>query len=231
MALDLAKPVGPLPLGAWAVVIAGGLYIGYTARNGSANTEPVGYVDTSSDAGVGMGGSGEWTNLSPPSVTDTNSVPTTNEEWAVMAIDWLIGQGYPPDISTNAITKALDPIGGRANRLTVQEYSLWRVALRHFGSPPTSVVVKPPHSLPPPITPPKQPPRRGITYHMIKPGETLKSVSDKYSASWQEVKAANTQGVKRADGSNGFIPKQWLGVHPLTQFIGRRLIIPQHKTR
>jgi hypothetical protein len=52
--LDLSKQVGPLPLGAWLAVVAGGLGIAwYTRRNTTADPAPV--VDTSGINGVGDG--------------------------------------------------------------------------------------------------------------------------------------------------------------------------------
>jgi len=39
--LDLGRQVGPLPLGAWLAVVAGGLFIGWQARKGGAGSSPL----------------------------------------------------------------------------------------------------------------------------------------------------------------------------------------------
>ncbi len=52
--LDLGKQIGPLPLGAWIVVVGGGLGIALYTRRMGQSSEPV--IDTSPDPGVGEGG-------------------------------------------------------------------------------------------------------------------------------------------------------------------------------
>lgn len=150
MALDLSKEVGPLPLGAWIAVVAGGLGIALWSRNqGDTGVEIA--EDTGSQEGVGTGEVGGWTETEPKPDTGPLTI-SNNDEWGNQAIAWLIAQGYDPAWSYSAITKALN--GGRGeNKLSVREYSLWKLALRKFGPPPYPVTVPPPGPLPPPNPP------------------------------------------------------------------------------
>lgn len=157
--MDLGKQVGPLPLGAWVAVVAGGLGIAVWSRNKSSGP-PVEVVDTGGQAGVGEGAATPgWIQTKPPSETDQPIGYDTNEAWGRAAINWLIAQGYPPGLASSAITKALaggEDISG--NKMSVQEWSLWTLALTKFGSPPQPVNVAPPTSTPGPVTPTPDPP-------------------------------------------------------------------------
>ena len=65
MALNLAKQVGPLPLGAWVIVVGGGLGIAWWSRRNSA-AEPVYVEDGSGTSGVGVGGGAVgWSPVAP----------------------------------------------------------------------------------------------------------------------------------------------------------------------
>jgi hypothetical protein len=164
MALDLGKEIGPLPLGAWIAVIAGGLGIAVWSKNSAptaaagGGTGPTVVEDIGSPAGVGDGSVGGWLPTNP--VTSPTGTPeiTTNEQWGNQAINWLIAQGYEPTWCYSAITKAL--LGGVGdNALSAREYVLWGLALARFGAPPTAVSVPPPGALPPPpgLPPPTDP--------------------------------------------------------------------------
>ena len=154
--IDFGKQVGPLPLGAWVAVIAGGLGIALYSRNSGTVEAPVSVVeDTGGTAGVGTGDVGGWTVTQPPTATPDpgTSAPTTNDEWGNKAINYLIAQNYEPSWSYSAITKAL--AGGTGdNMLSVREYALWNVALRALGAPPYPVSIPPPSPLPQPQPPP-----------------------------------------------------------------------------
>jgi hypothetical protein len=161
MAIDFGKMIGPLPLGAWLVVLAGGAVVAiYTYQ--STTGEPEIVDDASGDAGVGMGG-GQY-EYTPPVPRDDGVAPkpTTNTEWGVQAITWLIAQGNPPGAVTNAITKAL--AGGTGdNALNAQEYALWQLALKQFGPPPDPVTVPAPGTGGPTTPPPPRPVPEGPT--------------------------------------------------------------------
>lgn len=212
--MDLGKQVGPLPLGAWVAVVAGGLGIALWSKNNSASDTPVITEDTSGDAGVGTGGSDQWTNLDVPTTdtTDTAIVYQTNEAWGQAAVNWLIAQGYASAISNSAITKAL--AGGtdiNGNKMSVQEWTLWGIALGHMGSPPYPVSVSPPVSVPGPVdtgtatpvptpvtpkptptpvpTTPKPPTNKIPAHHTVKAvrGDSISKIGARYGKSWQTV--------------------------------------------
>jgi hypothetical protein len=149
---DLGKQIGPLPLGAWIAVVAGGLGIAYYGRrSGSqAAVTDAGVVDdTGTPDGTADGSVGGWTPTTPTGTTTDPGAPTDNDQWGNLAINYLISQGYDPAWSFSAITKALD--GGRgSSKLSVREYALWRAALRHLGAPPIPVIVPAPGGLPGP---------------------------------------------------------------------------------
>ena len=157
--IDFGKQIGPLPLGAWIVVVGGGLGIALWSRQQNA-APPVEVVDTGGVPGVGDGGSGSWVDIGKPPTDSTSPIGyATNEAWGQAAINWLIAQGYAPGMASAAITKALaggEDISG--NKMSIQEWSLWTLALRQFGSPPQPVNVSPPSSVPGPVTPPTNPP-------------------------------------------------------------------------
>lgn len=239
MALDLAKQVGPLPLGAWIVVVGGGLglaYYGYRNQSGPAIVVP----DTSGDPGVGDGSTGGgWLPTNPPSNPGSvgPTVITTNEEWGVAAINWLIAQGYNPAVSDSAIRKYL---AGNDPKPSIQEYTLQGLALARFGSPPQPLppaVNNPPTSTPPPATPkpppaaPKPPPStkpQQFDYYVVKAwpakGSTLSGIAEiKYKRAnrWVDIYNANRKGRTRADGKPGMIS------NPNLIYAGWSLLIPR----
>lgn len=200
--LDLGKQVGPLPLGAWIVVVGGGLGIALWTRN-KGTADPVVTEDTSGDAGVGTGPG--WVAVPPPSGNPVGSdTPTyeTNEAWGTAAINWLIAQGYNAGLAVSAITKAL--AGGQdtsGNKMSIQEWTLWTLALTKMGSPPYPVNVSPPTTgvpgpggggNPPPGTnpPPGPPPSTKVpphTSYVVKHGDTLSGIAKKYGTTWQTI--------------------------------------------
>lgn len=151
MALDLGKQVGPLPLGAWVAVVAGGFGIAvYTKRNSGPPLAEV--VDnTSGDAGVGTGAVGGFLPTSPVPSTPTGAGPiTTNEEWAVNAERVLIGKNYPPTTVDSMVRKY---IAGATSTMGPAEFALLAVALADplIGPAPQPL---PPDGNPPVIAPP-----------------------------------------------------------------------------
>lgn len=220
MALDLGKQVGPLPLGAWIVVIGTGVGIAYWnyKNNPPAPTEDV--EDTSGVPGVGDGSVGGWTPTQPPAETvPPQTDPTTNEEWARRAINYLIAQNYDATLSDSAIRKY---IAGIAPSIT--ERALIGIALTRFGSPPqplppteepgpAPIIPKPPGSSPPvkpPPAPPKPPPvsKPHVRYYTVVSGDNLWNISKKYygnGALYGRIFNANRYGIRRADGTKGMI--------------------------
>ena len=211
--IDFGKQMGPLPLGAWIAVVGGGLAIAYWNRSNGASEEPEIVEDTGSPEGVGEGPG--WTAVPPPTTPTDSTSPeyASNEAWGQAAINWLIAQGYSPGISSSAITKALN--GGvdyDGKKMSIQEWSLWSLALTKFGSPPYPVNVAPPTSVPGPINPPTNPPTNRIPpYISVKAvrGDSISKIAAKYGKSWQTVwnfnlkyRPAATAAIMRARGPN-----------------------------
>lgn len=237
MGIDLGKQVGPLPLGAWIVVVGGGLGIAYW---GYRQQTPIEAIDTSGDPGVGDGSVGGWVPTSPGSGGNDDSVapkPTTNEEWAQQVINGMIARGYPPAQVDQAIRKYISGSG----TLSVSEWAIITVALSLYGSPPsplppreqnpttpTPTVPKPPAPVPtkPPVPKPpvpKPPARPAVRYYVVEKGDSLWKISVRYYRSgiyWGRIYNANRYGVRRADGTWGMIK------NPNLIYPNWRLIIP-----
>ena len=181
---DLGKMIGPLPLGAWVAVVGGGLGLMlYTRRQAAANTPTSPDAvpeDTGTTPGVGVGGSGQWTNVSPPAngSSDTNSAET-NDEWGVMSIAKMTGLGYPAGPVASGITKYLNQ-----GQLDAQEYSIVTETIRRFGVPPTLVPgpFGPGAVVPPPSGGSKRwpTPKAPFFQYTIQSGDTLAIIASHY---------------------------------------------------
>lgn len=231
--IDFGKQVGPLPLGAWVIVVGGGLGIAVWQRRSAATSDPTPVQDTSGDTGVGTGPGAVGITVPILPGTDTGAITyDTNEAWGQAAINWLIAQGYNPGVSSSAITKALN--GGTdvsGNKMSVQEWSLWSLALTHFGSPPYPVTVSPPTSVPGPVTkppspvplpspkppptkpkPPWRPPTEKVPpYHVVTAvhGDTISKIAGRSHKDWRTVwnfnlkyRSKATAAIMRARGPN-----------------------------
>jgi LysM repeat protein len=216
--MDLGKQVGPLPVGAWIAVVGGGLGLAlYTSRK-APSPDTGDTVDESGGTGEGPGLT--YVPIQGTENSDTGK-PTDNDEWGRMAIDGLIALGYPAGIVNSAITKGL--MGGSdydGNKMSIQEWSIWQIALQKFGSPPTPVNVPPPTSVPGPTLPPDNPPpnnppppKPGTTpphdVYVVKRGDTLSSIAKQYNTSWRVIwdfnlkyRSAATRAILKARGPN-----------------------------
>lgn len=146
----MGKQVGPLPVGAWVVVVAGGLGIAlYTRRQNAATPTEIG-VDTSGDAGVGTGAVGGFIPTSPQPGPTGTMTPTTNEDWAVNAERVLIAKNYPPTTVDSMVRKY---IAGVTSSLSPAEWSLLAIALADPAIGPVPQPI-PPDGNPPVVTPP-----------------------------------------------------------------------------
>lgn len=125
--IDLGKKAGPLPIGAWVVVVAGGLAIGWYFNRKSAQPNAV----QTTESGTGLGGQGFETVLPPE---DEPKPAETNEDWRKKVTNYLIGVGYPPDVADTAIRKYLT---GQA--LNAQEKAAVNDVLLKFGVPPEPI--------------------------------------------------------------------------------------------
>lgn len=241
MAIDLGKQIGPLPLGAWVAVVGGGLGLAFYAYR-TQNTAPTIVDDTSGQSGVGDGSVSSWVPTTPPTTAPggDDAKPTTNEAWAVQAINWLIAQGYDATTSDSAIRKY---IAGNDPGPSLQEYMLQGLALKHFGSPPQPL--PPPLTAPPTIPPPPPaptptptppppppapappPPAAQVRWYIVKPwpqkGSSLWTIAEIFygnGAQYPRIYNANRVGVTRPDGSKGMIS------NPNLIYTGWRLYIP-----
>lgn len=236
MAIDLKEQIGPLPLGAWIVVVAGGLGVAYYTRNASVGSTPEIVEDVSNPPGVGEGPG--WIAVPPPTTPPPGPAqPQTNEEWGRLAINWLIAQGYSPGESDAAIRNYLE-----VKALTNQQYALLQAALRQFGSPPIPLPSPPPPPVipapvtPPPTTPPatpkppttpKPPSKPALRYIVITPWptqlSTLWGIAAKYygkGSEWPRIYNVNRVGYTRPDGSKGWIS------NPNLIYAGRTVWVP-----
>lgn len=234
--IDLGKQVGPLPLGAWFAVVGTGLGIALYTRqqNAGGNSAPEVVEDTGSPDGVGEGPG--WIAVPPPTTAPNTTVAiTNNEEWSREAINRLIAQGYDPAVVYSGITKALSG-GTGENKMSIQEYALWRMALVSLGAPPVPINVPPPTSIPivkppvitkPPVVtkPPQVKPK--VKYATVAPwparNSTLSGLALTYYRNanrWHDIYNANRKGVRRADGTVGMIS------NPNKLQPGWKLVIP-----
>lgn len=211
----LSKQYGPLPLGAWIVVISGALGIAYYTRNFGTPKQTV--EDTSGVPGVGTGAQSLWiqSNAPPTEVADTKF--ETNEEWARAAINYLIAQGYDAALADTAVRKYLE-----SRALSLSELAMIRLALAKYGSPPVPLpnapelpsIPKPPDPPPPPPPPPPAPPPSNVSTRWVTvtpwPTKTstlwgIASLVYGSGAKWPTLYNANRVGVTRPDGSKGMI--------------------------
>lgn len=61
--------------------------------------------------------------------------PITNEQWARLSFDWLIGKGDDPTLVENALRKYLD-----GQPLSAQEEAVKNLAQQTFGAPPEGLI-------------------------------------------------------------------------------------------
>lgn len=147
--MDLGKTYGPLPMGAWVVLIGGGLGIAlYASRN---KGPAVAVEDASGVPGVGDGALSMWMQSAPPAGSDmvADDVFTTNEEWARACVNYLIAQGYDAALADTAVRKYL-----QSKKLTMSENALMKVALAKYGAPPVLLPEPPDLEQPPGPQPP-----------------------------------------------------------------------------
>lgn len=135
--IDLGKQAGPLPVGGWIIVVAGGLGIAYFINRGqaeSATQQPL------VDPGVGTGLIPAGAGFQPEE--GGQEPEQTNQQWGVQALNHLIGQGHDPATSDNAVRKYLS-----GEDLTLTENSLINLAILALGAPPDPL---PPVNVPEP---------------------------------------------------------------------------------
>lgn len=210
--LDLGKQVGPLPLGAWIAVVAGGLGLAFVINRNQANapaaTSPV-------DQSVGTGGGQVLSPDDPTVAPPTTPVEMDNEAWKRQGVNWLITQGQDPVAAELALRKYLD-----GQTLSVKERALVALVLAKFGSQPEPIA-------PTPDTPTTTDPTPGITVTKypttVKYGRPLIiegriTKNGKPSAGVVEVELLRDDGIYRRHTTDGAGPTgKWnviLVAHP-----------------
>lgn len=224
--MDLGKQVGPLPLGAWVAVVAGGLGLAYYSYAHSGSSTPAATTDP--NAGlyntVGNGAVGGW-DQTAPSASTTTATLVTNEQWGRQGINWLIAQGYDASESDSAIRKYL---AGNDPGPSIKEYVLQGLVLAHFGAPPNALppsltpaptITPTPAPVPTPVptptptpTPAPPPAPAAARWYTVTPwptkGSTLWGIAEIFygnGSQYSRIFNANRTGVRRADGSMGMI--------------------------
>ncbi len=147
MGLNLKEQAGPLPVGAWIAVVAGGLGVGFLGRR--KRQQPTAQPTAQPIDSAPISG------FRPAIQESSNAVPNamtykTNDEWAKGAINALIGHGYDPATATNAINFYLYPSSDHST--SAQEAAAIGAAILYVGSPPSlpSTFIK---TIPSSITP------------------------------------------------------------------------------
>jgi hypothetical protein len=157
--VDFGKQIGPLPLGAWIVVVGTGVGIAVYNRRSGTGVAPEIVEDNSGTPGVGLGGSGMgWVDVAPPATGPVSPQPVDNDAWGKAAINELIAQGYDAALADQAIRTYL-----AANQLSTQQYALVRIALNKLGSPPSPLPPGPSVPAPPVLPKPTPTPGRYVT--------------------------------------------------------------------
>jgi hypothetical protein len=211
--MELGKTYGPLPLGAWVVLVGGGLGIAlYSSRNKKGPAQTV--EDTSGVPGVGTGAQSLWVQNAPPAGSDAvaDDKFTTNEEWARACVNYLIAQGYDAALADTAVRKYL-----QSKPLSLSENALIKVALAKYGAPPVLLPEPPdlptiPQPQPEQPPPPSHPAPNTTRWIAVTPWPTKHSTLWGISttvygrgADWPRLYNANRVGVTRPDGSRGMI--------------------------
>lgn len=239
MAIDFGKMIGPLPLGAWVVIVGGGLGYGYyeyskgnTGSSSSSSSTP----DLSSNNGVGTGGSGMyWQDVNPldnPTSSSSQS-PTDNTSWGQQVENYLIARGFNPSTVDNAVNQYLYG----TTKLNSELSSLIGLGIAQYGAPPQPInsslqpnpTPTPPAHHPPvhkkkvPSPPPKKtpPPKKPThrkpqtTYYTVKKGDTLWGIAQHYYKNgndWRTLYNANRSQIR----------------NPNLIYPGQKLKVPAH---
>lgn len=149
MSNALAKQIGPLPLGVWLGVGAGGLALAYfinkrmAVNAATASKEPS--TTQLTESGVGLGGGQMIYN--PPVTGSADATPENNSSWGIKATNWLVSKGIVATDADQAIRKYLSSLP-----LSATERGMVNLVIGQFGVPPEPL---PPTEGVDPETPPE----------------------------------------------------------------------------
>lgn len=150
LAETLAKPVGPLPLGAWIAVVGGGMGIAWYSQSRSPSAAEEGDV-LLAEPDVGEGGSPIFAPVEPGEPSPPEFL--TLDGWIAKAIRQAGALGASP----LEIERALR-LYARGSTLTVKQGDLVNRVIRLIGPAPEGEITDPPSIRPPTTTPPKPKP-------------------------------------------------------------------------
>lgn len=140
----LSKQVGPLPVGAWGIVIVGALGMAYMfnkGQSGGGSSEEV----LLAEPGVGTGG-GQFIYDEPESVSPP-AEEATNAAWITKAWSQLVAKGNDPVVVGTALNKYIS-----GDTLTSTEQGLVNMAIQLIGVPPEPFTPQKPPVTPSPIS-------------------------------------------------------------------------------
>jgi nucleoid-associated protein YgaU len=211
----LKKPLGPLPLGAWVIVVAAGVGIGMAGRGrfGSSSSSA---DDTAADPGVAPFTNPGQVGVQSDPVSDSSSSGTpatiyTNEEWRTAAIKVMVDRGTPPDVAMSAVSKLY-----AGTPLSDAEFAAINLAVRSLGPPPSEVppmtrsrtttnpapAPVPSSSTPRPVSTPSplvprvpSAPRPRVTV-TVRSGDTLSAIGRRTGVPWGRIYDANRAQIE-----------------------------------
>lgn len=204
---QLSKKIGPLPLGAWIVIVGGaGAYVVYMRRNAQP-VDDTPFEDTGTPAGVGEGPGGLIQAM--PYQTNSGSGYSgqqieTNDDWARVAINYLVAKGIAPAVATTAISRYIN-----SESLSTSQWAVVSMAIAYAGSPP---LLPSNDGNPDPLNPnPKDDPKATFTpgwYHVTKNGTAGRASEQETSASKKTVNSGTNlfivqQKLKRSQATDG----------------------------
>jgi hypothetical protein len=130
----LTKKAGPLPVGVWIALVAGGLGVTYYLNRGKSSAATVAPGPGTTDAtgsGTYQPVGGSASNGAGSGGNSTSNTFADNNAWGTASVNYLISLGYDPGIANQAIALYLS-----SQPLTTQQQAMVNSALQHFGVPP-----------------------------------------------------------------------------------------------
>lgn len=197
----VSKKLGPLPVWAYALIIAGvawGFYY-WRSHSVSGGNAVVNSAVPPVDAASVAGASGVLPSTYSGIVQTTPGTPSlsTNAQWAKYAADQLNALGYAPDAVANALSGYVN-----GTSLDAQGQSLINIALQKFGTPPQGVM---------PVAAQPAPQYVGYKY-TVQAGDTLDSIISRF---YGNTNKDVTERLLQQANANAIVWKEGSGYQPL----------------